>query len=775
MKTGILKKLNQCGDSAHIGGKARNLLFLLSNRCRVPATWVLPWDVFVSHSRRSDIMQHVKAELCRVLDMQKPYAVRSSSSLEDGPSYSHAGIFSTLLDRTGCDSIVEAVEAVWDSANGERLHAYSEKTHTDEESQLMAVMIQEMVQARFSGVLFTLNPVNGRKETIIEAVSGSGDSLVQAGVTPWRWVVRQQRICDAPDNAPVPERLIQDLARQGAHIEKLYGAPVDLEWVFDGRLIYWLQLRALTGVRSVDIYTNRFSREFLPGSIKPLVWSVNSPVVNGAWKRMLAEALGPLDLDVERLGRQFYYRAYFNTGVIGHLFEQVGLSSETLDVLLYGSRHGETILNLRPNISSLKHLPRLLVFLAQKLFCGHTIRDYAARMQQRHEQLAAEQLDGLDDRQLLIRISGFMDTMGENAYYNITAHVMMYAYTYLLKKQLQKIGFEEEVLSVAGAPAEISDFQPTAHLARLHRQFAELDPQTKRKVRESSYDDLYRIAGIDAFRAETSEFMNRFGHLSDSGNDFSRVSWREYPDMLLGMIADFAPPPEVTPGGSPAPRLNRPVFRWLIRRTRDFMVHKEATSYLFTYGYGILRKYCLTLGSRLAAAGHIDRPDDIFYLYLDELRSVVCGEPDTDAAGVIAQRKAEMRDCENKEVPPVIYGDELPPIEKNGNRSLTGIAASGGYYCGRVRVIKGVTDLNRMNKGDVLVIPYADVGLAPLFAKAGAVISESGGVLSHSCIIAREFQIPAVISVHGACDLEDDMLVTVNGFEGTVVVHDMPC
>ena len=76
-----------------------------------------------------------------------------------------------------------------------------------------------------------------------------------------------------------------------------------------------------------------------------------------------------------------------------------------------------------------------------------------------------------------------------------------------------------------------------------------------------------------------------------------------------------------------------------------------------------------------------------------------------------------------------------------------------------------------MDQGDVLVVPYSDVGWTPLFARAGGVIAESGGMLSHSSIIAREYHIPAVVSVAGATLLRDNTLVTVDGYKGEVLIH----
>jgi len=70
-----------------------------------------------------------------------------------------------------------------------------------------------------------------------------------------------------------------------------------------------------------------------------------------------------------------------------------------------------------------------------------------------------------------------------------------------------------------------------------------------------------------------------------------------------------------------------------------------------------------------------------------------------------------------------------------------------------------------------LVVPYSDVGWTPLFTKAGAVVAESGGILSHSSIIAREYKIPAVVSVSQACQRLDGKQVTVNGYTGEVTIH----
>ena len=102
---------------------------------------------------------------------------------------------------------------------------------------------------------------------------------------------------------------------------------------------------------------------------------------------------------------------------------------------------------------------------------------------------------------------------------------------------------------------------------------------------------------------------------------------------------------------------------------------------------------------------------------------------------------------------------------------MTGVTTSRGYSYGPVRVVLGLDDFNKVQPGDVLVIPFSDVSWSVLFSRAKAIIAESGGMLSHSSILAREYQIPAVVSVSGAMQLIDEMLVTVDGYRGEVILH----
>ena len=137
----------------------------------------------------------------------------------------------------------------------------------------------------------------------------------------------------------------------------------------------------------------------------------------------------------------------------------------------------------------------------------------------------------------------------------------------------------------------------------------------------------------------------------------------------------------------------------------------------------------------------------------------------------VQDRKRKMDSVRDLSPPSTLYGKEAPPLDPSARTGLQGVATSRGHYTGPVKVLRGLQDFAKLSQGDVLVVPYSDVSWTPLFAQAGAVISESGGILSHSSIVAREYGIPAVVSVPGACSLDDHTVVTVDGYRGEVLVH----
>ena len=181
----------------------------------------------------------------------------------------------------------------------------------------------------------------------------------------------------------------------------------------------------------------------------------------------------------------------------------------------------------------------------------------------------------------------------------------------------------------------------------------------------------------------------------------------------------------------------------------------------------------LHIGDLFVAKGFIKNNTDIFYLTLEEIRKTIeRGTFETQYSRAIDERKKEIEVSKDIILPEIIFGDDPPPIVRKDavSKRLNGLPSSKGYYEGPVKIVRGLSDIGKLVQGDVLVIPYSDVSWTPLFAKAGAVISESGGILSHCSIIAREYGIPAVVAVEGATRINDNTRVIIDGYTGLIQI-----
>jgi phosphohistidine swiveling domain-containing protein len=224
-------------------------------------------------------------------------------------------------------------------------------------------------------------------------------------------------------------------------------------------------------------------------------------------------------------------------------------------------------------------------------------------------------------------------------------------------------------------------------------------------------------------------------------------------------------------------KLPRSISGFILRNFYKNFVEYEKYSlrvgFLYAYGYSLFRKYFLHLGQIFHTKGYIADRNDIFYITFEEIQEIVAsGESSFNLKSLVEERKNEILNYSDIELPEVIYGDTPPPPIRKSSivRRLRGLPTSRGYYEGRARVIVSTEDFSKIREGDILIVPYSDASWTPLFAKAGAVVSESGGLLSHCSIVAREYGIPAVVAVEKATRITDNTRLLVDGFTGEVLI-----
>ncbi len=766
-----------------IGNKAKNLRFLMEKGFPVPVAYVCTWNAYLRYLADDvELIEQVRSELVATIKPDRRYAVRSSANIEDRLDYSFAGQFKSALDVCGADGVLQAMWSIWTLASSPGVKTYLRKIGFEADGLKMAVVVQEMVTPVTSGVAFSKNPITGMDEVIVEAVQGSGVALMQEGATPQRWINKWGEWLASPEHECLDRAVVREIVAKTKAIAKAYGAAVDLEWVYDGHDVYWVQVREITTIKNLNLYSHRIPREMLPGMIRPLIWSINIPLVGGVWKQLLTELIGPNDLDPHRLIKQFYYRAYFNMGTLGEVFESLGFPREALEIMMGVGTTGSERPSFKPSGQTFRHTPRMVRFAADKLTFGRRIEAFVPVMRERYRAFRFEQAGDLSERELLAEIDKLYTLTQQTAYFNIVGPLLMFMHNAMFKGQLRKLEVDFASFDLTHGMDELHEYDPNVHLHRLSQRYVAGDALLKERLAGMSYEQFRQLPGLAEFQREVAQFIEQFGHLSDSGNDFSSVPWRENPDGVLQMLvsAASAPAPVHAPSKTTFEELRLPApRRWMLgmiyRGARQYRLYREAISSLYTFGYGLFRPYFMALGEHLVRRGILAARDDILFLDFAEVRAAVEDQSaGGDYAHKVAERRREMDEYRNATIPETIYGDQPPPLTDHTGDRLTGIATSRGYYTGPARVVHGMGDFNKVQAGDVLVIPFSDVGWTPLFTKAGAVIAESGGILSHSSIVAREYNIPAVVSVNGACRLADNTRVSVDGYKGEVLVHDSP-
>lgn len=226
-----VQNLNEATDVKSYGGKAANLAKLLQDNLPVPSGFAVGLGAFDENGK---LTEQATQKITELTDSSKFYAVRSSALAEDAEGASWAGQFETFLN-TSPAGVIAKVEECHNSAKN-RAKAYAESQNGQTDFQV-AVVVQEMLQPEYAGVLFTKDPVTGQSQFVTEYVKGLGEELVNGRADPKRVVL------GSDEQTPFDKQQLTDLADK---VEKLFGVPQDIEWVWQDSKIWLVQARPIT-------------------------------------------------------------------------------------------------------------------------------------------------------------------------------------------------------------------------------------------------------------------------------------------------------------------------------------------------------------------------------------------------------------------------------------------------------------------------------------------------------------------------------------------------
>jgi pyruvate,water dikinase len=309
-----------------------------------------------------------------------------------------------------------------------------------------------------------------------------------------------------------------------------------------------------------------------------------------------------------------------------------------------------------------------------------------------------------------------------------------------------------------------------------------------------------------AFLADLDTYLQDYGWRSDSVYELTKPAWWERREIPLGAVQGYV---AIEDASDPDSQLRSAIARReeLLKLAHDKLANdpgklkefnalydaaKSFTPIVEDHNHWIdqigdisLRYPALEMGKRLAAKGVIAEPEDVFMLRVEELHEAMSGK---DFKSLIADRKAAM-DRFSKIVPPPFIGPPPPPsgdpvedvlyrffgtpVEPSTDASvLSGIAASPGVVTGRAKVVKSLDEASKLQQGDIMVCEMTLPAWTPLFSTVSAVVSDTGGILSHCAIVAREYRIPCVAGTAvGTVTIKDGQTITVDGSKGLVRIE----
>ncbi|MSQ00784.1 MAG: hypothetical protein EXR71_02700 [Myxococcales bacterium] len=765
-------------DPLHIGGKAGALRRLALAGFRIPPSWVLPYDALRSALSAAGLRGDEPDLDARLRTLPLPFAlrcpsrqtlaVRSSAAGEDGARRSHAGQLHSVIGVRGDEALEAAVRQVWASAAGATLRAY----RGGQALPQVAVLVQDLVDARVSGVCFTINPGSGSwREMCVEAVWGLGEGLVGGTVVPDRYVLRRPRRTPGPvqrllsrirldlasetvatqldergiaadgdvvtrrTEAPHARKLMREevvrVGRLALQLESALGGPQDVEWAIDrGGTPIVLQSRPITTLARLPrggatLWTRRFIGERFPNGASPLGWSLLEPLLN--WFIDYPEARARY-LGGEPPLRRIGGHPYLNATVFRHLaFKAPGFPPPRF------------MLEFFP--------PDEMEAWTHRAAAPPDLRVYGS-----------------------ILWTTFQEKRWERFRWNPFAN-------HLAWKEFV-VGLDARLASLAAvpAPAAVATAEPILRdYIRVHITsllFANLWWQwTEGFLSESNRDLLLaapegslttrinrELRGLDG--SGLAAFLVRHGHRSDASWELFSARWAQHPERVLKLaaIARAAPPPP--PVGDVAAQLGalQPALRQAVRLARAYLVLREEQRYHLERILYALQRRLLELGVGLT------EPADIRFLHVAEL-----AEPPASWAAVIERRRCEIVEPH----PPDFLRADEAIAESAVSHRLTGLGISPGVATGRARVLAHPDEGDALLPGEILVTTSTDPAWTPLYSRAGGLVVELGSLLSHGAVVAREYRLPAVANIRAATSLlATGTELTLDGRSGTVWVHD---
>jgi len=783
-------------------------------------------QLFTDAAIPADVANAIVQAYASLPGMYPAVAVRSSATAEDLPEASFAGQQETYLNIDGADAVLNATRNCWASLWTARAIAYRARQEIAPESVELAVVVQLLINAEAAGILFTANPLNGRRDQmVINASWGLGEAVVGGLVTPDTLTVEKSsgnvikrqtaeklfqtvRVAGGTQEQPIPKNLRQvpvlddaqaaRLVHLGNQIEVLYGMPMDIEWALADGEFAIVQARPITALPDPEppiptawklpkgAYAAMRNNivELMTDPLTPLFKTFGLSAVNASMDRMMIGFLGNTGVLPEDPIIAVNEYAYYNGSVkFGPMFKIILNSRGIMKRMLTGA------------VERWTEEGRLKYVEAVRMWESRPWPEFSAtEILQASRQLAEAAIDAY-----MALVSGVIPAawMSE-AWFTWTYRFIKRegdpeAPTYLMGFDSLPMRAEKSLYDLAQWAQEHPDLTAYLEATPTKELVAQLEErETSQNVSAENWH---------AWQERFSTYMRDFGHMIYN-LDFGNPVPADAPAPVLETFKLFLSGKGTNPHERQKATAERrekasqavqvrlkgrrlKSFQKNLSRAQKYAPLREDGLADVGLSYPLLRKMLRELGSRFVSGGMIEKTDDVFWLIQEEVEAAAArldrGEVLNNLSKVVTERKATWRIAQ-RAAPPMmlpqikVFGKDLMELKSGNARNqkgdhLKGVAASPGTATAPACVLHGPEDFAKMNTGDVLVASLTTPAWTPLFARASAVVPDIGGPLSHGSIVAREYGIPAVLGTGAATTrISNGQMITVDGDEGVVFI-----
>lgn len=765
-----------------VGGKAEGLVQLLRYGFDVPSGFV------IVDASTGDLPQDLDDHYHRIGGGK--VAVRSSAIGEDSGEASFAGQYETVLNVEGADSLRTAIEDCLRSLETARATAYRGE-HLERGEVQMNIVVQQMVDARAAGVVFTVNPVTARRDqVVIDAVAGLGETLVSGQVTPDHWLLARDGSIvekDIRGRYSVLSDAELTLLLDGAlRAEAHYGAPLDLEWAIEqnGEL-RWLQARPITQLPADpneldtdpdpdDVYTWCNIGEMMPGAVTPLTYSVTGRGIDigmqRTYRRMGARI--PPGEGVRYVG-MFYGHLFINLSTLSELAASVAGSTKAQMCIALCGRDVEEVADPEPapTLTRAFNGARYFSLLFQATNHRKNLDALHANLGIPHGGTSLDLYEAIDERLPQVWRAYELHLLSSSS-----AGALSPILLGVLAKGEEPTQEHHAVLAemLAGA-TDVESADIAEGVERVIERVA-----ADRSVAETfvSMDPVDALAWLGS--AESSEageeflrYIDRHGHRAVRELELRQKGWEADPTLLVASLQSGLRA-RLQHGAPSRPKVrhetSHPFLRRLLPLAHAAIRSREHTKSALVAVTTTFKHAYRALGSRLAEEGLLPDEDAVFFLTQQELGELVRGRRELAEVAVSRRRVIDYQmplhfpQIFRKRPEPV----RLAPIEGDDG-ALIGKPVSRGVVTGRARVVETLEEAAALEAGEILIAPITDVGWTPYFSLIAGLATDVGSAVSHGAVVAREYGLPAVVNLQVATSrFRTGDLVTLDGDRGTL-------